>query len=112
MGILDKSSRQVRLGRTACRKIDPIDPNAWETHLRRVLKSYARYYSEMNTPILGQRLRPSRARSTALAASCHMLSSVDFITATFESEFVVRTRSSTTVTLTIREQSRRDRRLG
>ena len=37
------------------------------------------------------KMRPSRARSSAQAASCHILSSVDFITSTFESEFLVYT---------------------
>src|SRR5438552_13369756 len=37
------------------------------------------------------KMRPSRARSSAQAASCHILSSVDFITSTFESEFLVHT---------------------
>src|SRR5215831_1757325 len=36
-------------------------------------------------------MRPSRARSSGAAASCQMLSSVDCITATFESEFLVHT---------------------
>jgi hypothetical protein len=36
-------------------------------------------------------MRPSRARSSAPAASCHMLSSVDCITTTSESEFSVHT---------------------
>ena len=36
-------------------------------------------------------MRPSRARSSAQAASCHILSSVDFITSPFESEFLVHT---------------------
>ena len=36
-------------------------------------------------------MRPSRARSSGAAASCHILSLVDFITATFESEFLVHT---------------------
>src|SRR5499427_4163503 len=36
-------------------------------------------------------MRPARAQSSGPAASCHMLSSVDFITNTFESEFLVHT---------------------
>jgi hypothetical protein len=39
------------------------------------------------------KMRPSRAPSSGPAASCHMLSSVDFITTTFESEFLVHTRA-------------------
>src|SRR6266446_5475518 len=37
-------------------------------------------------------MRLSRARSNGPAASCHMLSSVDCITTTSESEFLVHTR--------------------
>jgi hypothetical protein len=37
------------------------------------------------------KMRPSRARSSGPAASCHVRSSVDFITTTFESEFLVHT---------------------
>ena len=36
-------------------------------------------------------MRPSSARSSGAAASCHMLSSVGFITTTCESEFLVHT---------------------
>jgi hypothetical protein len=36
-------------------------------------------------------MRPSRAPSSGTAASCHMLSSVDCITATSVSEFLVHT---------------------
>ena len=36
-------------------------------------------------------MRPARARSSGLAASCHVRSSVDFITNTFECEFLVHT---------------------
>jgi transposase InsO family protein len=53
-----------------------------EAHLRRVLKSYARYYDDM---------RPSRAPSSTPAALCHMLSSADCIITTSESEFLVHT---------------------
>jgi transposase InsO family protein len=66
-----------------------------ETHLRRVLKSYARYYNEMRTHRSLDKDAPSRARSSAPAASCHMLSSVDFITTTFESEFLIHTTGGT-----------------
>src|SRR5262249_3117492 len=39
-------------------------------------------------------MRPSRARSSGAAASCHMLSSVGFITTTCESEFLVHTANN------------------
>src|SRR5262245_63305449 len=39
-------------------------------------------------------MRSSRARSTVPAASCHVRSSVGFITNTFECEFLVHTRSA------------------
>jgi transposase InsO family protein len=65
-----------------------------ETHLRRVLKSYARYYNETRTRWTKMRL--SRARSSGTAASCHMLSSVDCITTTSESEFSVHTGAIST----------------
>src|SRR6266404_4691658 len=50
------------------------------------------------------KMRPSRARSSAQAASCHILSSVDFITSTFESEFLVHTRHALAAAIFALEQ--------
>jgi hypothetical protein len=62
-----------------------------ETHLRRILKSYARYYNEMRTHRSLDRDAPLSRPVSGSAASCHMLSSVDCITTTSESEFLLPT---------------------
>jgi transposase InsO family protein len=60
-----------------------------ETHLRRVLKSYARYYNEVRTHRSLDKDAPL-SRPVQRAGS-HMLSSVGCITTTPESEFSVHT---------------------
>ena len=63
-----------------------------EMHLCRVLKSYARYYNKVRTHRSLDKDAPiSRPIQRTGAASCHMLSSVDCITTTLESEFLAYT---------------------
>jgi hypothetical protein len=60
-----------------------------ETHFRRVLKSYARYYNKVRTHRSLDKDAPISRPVQRPAASCHMVSSVDCITTTSESEFPV-----------------------
>src|SRR5450432_3716801 len=59
-----------------------------EMHLRRVLKSYARYYNETRTRT---RMRPFLARFSESVWSGHLPSWADFITTTPELKFLVHT---------------------
>jgi transposase InsO family protein len=62
-----------------------------ETRLRRVLKSMPDITMKRERTDRWIKMRPSRARSSGPAASRHMLSSVDCITTTSESEFSIHT---------------------
>ena len=58
-----------------------------EAHLRRILKSYARYYNETRTHLAWIRMRPLLARFSEPVWSGHLPSWADFITATFGFKF-------------------------
>ena len=62
-----------------------------EAHLRRILKSYARYYNETRTHRPWIRMRPFLARFSETAWSGHAPSWADFITTTPELKFSVHT---------------------
>jgi hypothetical protein len=60
-----------------------------EAHLRRVLKSYARYYNEMRTHRSLDKDAPHSRAVQHTGSICHALSSADCIITTSESEFLV-----------------------
>jgi Integrase core domain len=60
-----------------------------EAHLRRILQAYARYYNDLRTHRSLDKGAPFSRPVQRPAASCHMVSSVDCITTTSESEFLV-----------------------
>jgi transposase InsO family protein len=60
-----------------------------EAHLRRILKSYARYYNETRTHWPWIRMRPLLARFSEPVSSGHVPSWADFITTTPELKFSV-----------------------
>ena len=53
-----------------------------EAHLRRILKSYARYYNETRTHLAWIRMRPFLAQFSEPVWSGHLPSWADFITNT------------------------------
>jgi hypothetical protein len=62
-----------------------------EAHLRRILRSYARYYNETRTHLPWIRLRPSLDRFSEPVWSDHSPSWADFITTTAGFRFSVQT---------------------
>jgi len=64
-----------------------------EAHLRRILKSYARYYNETRTHLAWIRMRPLLARFSEPVWSGHLPSWADFITTTPGLKFSVHTGS-------------------
>jgi transposase InsO family protein len=62
-----------------------------EAHLRRLLGAYTRYYNTSRTHHSLDRMHLSRAQFSGSDALCRMRWSVDFITNTSESEFLVHT---------------------